>query len=79
VNGQARVPRTTSTAALVARSAPVSESVVTRRGRLLRAAIGTVAVGALGALMRFMVRAVTREDAGPAPVGRQRIWREETR
>jgi hypothetical protein len=69
VNGQARVPRTTSTSALVALSAPASESVVTRRGRLLRATIGAVAVGALGALMRSMVRAVTREDAGSGTRG----------
>ena len=79
VNGQARVPRPTSTSALVALSAPASESVVTRRGRLLRATIGAVAVGALGALMRSMVRAVTREDAGSGTRGTTTIWREETR
>jgi hypothetical protein len=37
--------------------------------RLLRAAVGAVAVGALGSLMRSMVKAVTREGAGSGTRG----------
>jgi hypothetical protein len=39
---------------------------VTPRRGLLRAAIGGVAVGALGYLMRSMVKAVTREGVAAA-------------
>jgi hypothetical protein len=45
------------------------KSAVTRRPKLLAAAIGAVALGALGVLMRSMVRAVIREDAGSGTRG----------
>jgi hypothetical protein len=42
---------------------------MTRRRRLLRSAIGAAAVGALGYVMRSMIKAVTREGPGSGGKG----------
>jgi len=48
---------------------PASGNAVTHRRRLLRAAMGALAVGALGSLMRSMVEAVTSDGAGSSTRG----------